>query len=86
MISNLPPKGMRDFLPKEKAIRNFLMSKIREEYSKNGFREIETSEIENIENMLQSDGGENTKLVFQIMKRGEKLNLDKAQKPSDLAN
>lgn len=86
MSSNLPPKGMRDFLPKEKAIRNFLMGKIREEYTKNGFREIETSEIENIENMQNSDGGENTKLVFQIMKRGEKLDLQKAQNPSDLAD
>lgn len=86
MSSNLPPKGMRDFLPKEKAIRNFLMGKIKEVYTRNGFREIETSEIENIENMQNSDGGENTKLVFHIMKRGEKLDLEKAQKPSDLAD
>lgn len=86
MSSNLPPKGMRDFLPKEKAIRNFLMEKIKEVYTRNGFREIETSEIENIENMQNSDGGENTKLVFHIMKRGEKLDLENASKPADLAD
>lgn len=68
-----PPKGMRDFLPKEKALRDRIASKIREAYTSCGFTEIETSAIENIENLTGGDGGENQKLIFKILKRGEKL-------------
>jgi histidyl-tRNA synthetase len=46
---------------------------IREEYARNGFTEIETSQIENLDNFENSDGGDNTKLIFKILKRGEKL-------------
>lgn len=68
-----PPKGMRDFLPKEKALRDRIASKIRGAYTGCGFTEIETSAIENIENLTGGDGGENQKLIFKILKRGEKL-------------
>lgn len=73
MATGLPPKGMRDFLPQEKALREYVMKVIREEYTRNGFTEIETSQIENLDNLENSDGGENTKLIFKILKRGEKL-------------
>lgn len=73
MYQSAPPKGMRDFLPKEKAHRDRIASKIREAYTKCGFTEIETSAIENIENLTGGDGGENQKLIFKILKRGEKL-------------
>lgn len=73
MYTTLPPTGMRDFLPREKAVREFVMSEIRDEYKKSGFTEIETSYLENINNLTGGDGGENTKLIFKIMQRGEKL-------------
>lgn len=73
MATGLPPKGMRDFLPQDKALREYVMKVIREEYTRNGFTEIETSQIENLDNLENSDGGENTKLIFKILKRGEKL-------------
>lgn len=73
MYTTLPPTGMRDFLPKEKEIREFVMQEIRDTYKKSGFTEIETSLIENIENLTGGDGGENTKLIFKILMRGDKL-------------
>lgn len=73
MKTKLPPKGMRDFLPKEKAVREHVMQTIRKVYKNAGFTEIETSYIENIENLTGGDGGENTKLIFKILKRGDKL-------------
>ena len=80
MYTTLPPTGMRDFLPREKEVREFVMRQIREEYKKSGFTEIETSFIENIGNLTGGDGGENTKLIFKIMMRGDKL------KASDMNN
>lgn len=89
MANNKPPSGMRDFLPQDKALREYVMHVIREEYSRNGFTEIETSQIENLENLENSDGGDNTKLLFKILKRGEKLKLNEIpeteSKLSDLA-
>ncbi len=76
MSNNKPPSGMRDFLPQDKALREYVMRVIREEYSRNGFTEIETSQIENLDNLENSDGGDNTKLLFKILKRGEKLKLN----------
>ncbi len=73
--NNLPPSGMRDFLPQQKALREHVFKIIRNIYSHNGFNEIETSQIENLDNLLNSDGGDNTKLLFKILKRGEKLKL-----------
>lgn len=89
MASNLPPKGMRDFLPHSKKTREYVKSKIKDTYIRYGFSQIETSEIENIENMLQSDGGDNTKLIFKILKRGEKLdisNIDDDYEENQLAD
>lgn len=78
MSNNVNPvKGMRDFLPQDKAIREHAMGIIREEYRKNGFTEIETPVVEDIDRLVKSDGGDNTKLLFKILKRGEKLKLDK---------
>ncbi len=85
--NNKPPSGMRDFLPAEKALREYVFAVIRDVYSHNGFSEIETSQIENLDNLENSDGGDNTKLLFKILKRGEKLKLGKvAEKESDLAD
>lgn len=86
MKTKLPPSGMRDFLPREKAVREYVMNQIRTIYASSGFTEIETSYLENIENLTGGDGGENTKLIFKVMKRGEKLNLEKAKTEDDLVD
>ncbi len=86
MATNMAPKGMRDFMPAEKRVREYIKGIIRDEYRKNGFIEIETSQIENLENLVDSDGGENTKLIFKILKRGEKLNIGEAKGENDLAD
>lgn len=68
-----PVNGMRDIEPKEMELRQFILSKIREVYKRFGFTEIETPNIEHIENLLSDLGWDNEKLIFKIMKRGEKL-------------
>ena len=71
-----PVNGMKDIEPREMEIRQFILSKIREVYGRFGFTEIETPNIEHIENLLSDLGWDNEKLIFKILKRGEKL--DKA--------
>ena len=71
-----PVNGMKDIEPREMEIRQFILSKIREVYGRFGFTEIETPNIEHIENLLSDQGWDNEKLIFKILKRGEKL--DKA--------
>lgn len=72
----LPVEGMKDYLPEEMALRDELINKIVKTYKENGFRRISTPAVESIENLDNSDGGENLKLIYRIAKRGEKL--DKA--------
>ena len=71
-----PVNGMKDIEPREMEIRQYILSKIREVYGRFGFIEIETPNIEHIENLLSDQGWDNEKLIFKILKRGEKL--DKA--------
>ena len=71
-----PVNGMKDIEPREMEIRQFILSKIREVYGRFGFTEIETPNIEHIENLLSDLGWDNEKLIFKILKRGDKL--DKA--------
>jgi len=68
-----PPRGMRDFLPLEKSARNDLISKIVGTYEAHGFQEIETPALEAIERLSSGDGGDNEKLAFRVLKRGEEL-------------
>lgn len=68
-----PPRGMRDFLPIEKANRNSLLARIIESYEAHGFQEIETPALEQIERLTAGQGGDNEKLAFRVLKRGEEL-------------
>ena len=77
---------MKDILPKEMEIRNYVMNMIRETYGTFGFSSIETPCVEHIENLSSKPGGENEKLIFKILKRGEKLKLAEAEKESDLVD
>lgn len=68
-----PVKGMKDYLPEEMRIRDYVQGKILEVYRASGFERISTPMLEDIENLDKSDGGDNLNLIFKVMKRGEKL-------------
>ncbi len=65
-----PPRGMRDFLPAEKARREHALGVIRSVYSAHGFDEIETPVVEDFERLHSGLGGDNEKLAFSVLKRG----------------
>ena len=77
-LSKKPVTGMKDILPEEMQIRDYVMGVIKETYAKFGFTSIETPCMENIANLTNKQGGDNEKLIFKILKRGEKLNVEAA--------
>ncbi len=81
-----PVTGMKDILPKEMEIRDYAIGLIKETYKKFGFTSVETPCVEHIENLSSKQGGENEKLIFKILKRGEKLRLEEAQSAADLVD
>ena len=85
-MNKKPVNGMRDIMPAEMKIRDYVLRVIRETYRDFGFTEVETPCVESIENLSSKQGGENEKLIFKIMKRGEKLNLETAQSEGDLVD
>ena len=78
--------GMKDILPKEMELREYLLGIIQSSYKSYGFNRIETPALEDISNLTGGQGGDNEKLIFKILKRGEKLNLETAQKENDLVD
>ena len=68
-----PLKGMRDLLPAEQALRDYIQGQILEVYRAAGFERISTPMLEDMENLDKSEGGENLNLIFKVLKRGEKL-------------
>ena len=85
-LSKKPVNGMKDILPNEMQIRDYVINVIQETYAEFGFTRIETPCVENIANLSNKQGGENEKLIFKILKRGEKLNLETAQSEADLVD
>ena len=77
---------MKDILPAEMQIRDYVLNQIKETYRGFGFSAIETPCVEHIENLLSKQGGDNEKLIFKILKRGEKLNIETAETENDLAD
>ncbi len=65
-----PPRGMRDFLPADKARRERVLAVIRERYRAHGFDEIETPVVEEYARLHAGIGGDNEKLSFSVLKRG----------------
>lgn len=74
-LSKKPVTGMKDILPEEMQIRDYVIGVIKETYGKFGFTSIETPCMENIANLTNKQGGDNEKLIFKVLKRGEKLNV-----------
>ena len=85
-LSKKPVNGMKDILPAEMEIRDYVTSVIKDTYRSFGFTPIETPCMENIANLTSKQGGENEKLIFKVMKRGEKLNLETAKEESDVVD
>lgn len=85
-LSKKPVKGMKDVMPEEMAIRDYVIGLIKSTYKAYGFTPMETPCVENIENLTNKQGGENEKLIFKILKRGDKLNLGTAQSETDLTD
>ena len=85
-LKKKPVTGMKDILPAEMQIREFVTNQIKETYRGFGFSQIETPCVEHIENLTSKQGGDNEKLIFKILKRGEKLNLETAETENDLVD
>ena len=85
-LKKKPVTGMKDILPKEMEVRNYVTGLIRETYGSFGFTSIETPGVEHIENLTSKQGGDNEKLIFKILKRGEKLNVEAAQTEADVVD
>lgn len=85
-LNKKPVTGMKDILPAEMQLRDYCISVIKETYGKFGFTSIETPCVETIGNLSSKQGGENEKLIFKILKRGEKLNLEEAKEEANLVD
>ncbi|MBQ7795542.1 MAG: histidine--tRNA ligase [Lachnospiraceae bacterium] len=85
-LKKKPVTGMKDILPAEMQIRDYVLGQIKETYRNFGYSSIETPCVEHIENLLSKQGGDNEKLIFKVLKRGEKLNLETAETENDLTD
>lgn len=85
-IPTTPPSGFRDFLPDAVAARARAVETITRVYRSFGFQPVATPAVEDLAVLLGQGGGENEKLIFKIMKRGEALERAFAEKtdPADL--
>ncbi len=85
-LNKKPVTGMKDIMPEEMKLRDYVIGVIKDTYGKFGFTPMETPCMESIVNLSSKQGGENEKLIFKVLKRGEKLNLETAQGESDLVD
>ena len=85
-LKKKPVTGMKDILPREMRLREYVQRVISETYSDFGFTRIETPCMESIENLSNKQGGENEKLIFKVLKRGEKLNVADAQTEAEVVD
>lgn len=72
-----PIRGTYDYLPVDAKLREILRNKILSVFQNNGYNLIGTPVFEHLELLNGSDGGDNLKLMFKTIKRGEKLDLTK---------
>ena len=79
-IPTTPPSGFRDFLPASVAARHAAIETISRVYRSFGFQPVATSAVEDLSVLLGKGGGENEKLIFKILKRGESLERAQAEK------
>ena len=72
-LKKKPVTGMKDILPQEMQIRDYVLNQIKETYRGFGFSSIETPCVEHIENLLSKQGGDNEKLIFKVLKQKQKM-------------
>ena len=77
-MNKKPVHGMKDILPEEMQIRDYVQGVIKDTYRRFGFTAIETPCMESLSNLTSKQGGDNEKLIFKVLKRGEKLNVAQA--------
>ena len=66
-LSKKPVTGMKDILPEEMQIRDYVQNVIKETYRSFGYTTIETHRMENIENLTRKQGREKKKLnIMQL--------------------
>ena len=85
-LSKKPVNGMKEILPREMEIRDYVTGIIKETYRSFGFTPIETPCMENINNLQSNQGGDNEKLIFKVLKRGEKLHIKEAETEADVVD
>ncbi len=85
-LKKKPVTGMKDMSPAEMEVRDYVIQMIKDTYRTFGFSSIETPCVEHIENLCSKQGGDNEKLIFKILKRGEKLKLETAETETDLVD
>src|SRR6202041_1659494 len=69
-IDNSPARGTRDLLPANVAVRDHVLESITTVYRRFGYQRIETPALEDIARLTGGQGGENEKLIFQVLRRG----------------
>jgi histidyl-tRNA synthetase len=84
--SSKPFRGMKDVLPGEVERRNTLVGIVRAVYRAHGYLEIETPIVESLDVLFGSGGGENEKLTYRLLKRGEKLEINESTTADDLCD
>ena len=85
-LNKKPVNGMKDIMPQEMEIRDYVTSVIKDTYRSYGFTPIDTPAMENIGNLSGKLGGENEKLIFKVMKRGEKLKIKEAETEEEVVD
>ena len=78
-----PVRGMRDILPTDMILRSYVLSVIEAHAAQAGFAKIETPAVEHRANLTSKVGGDNEKLIFEILKRGAELESGLEQLKSD---
>lgn len=76
-INTSPVRGTIDYLPKDMEIRQNVYNIIIKSFKENGYLQIKTPILESLSILTNGDSGDNQKLMFKTIKRGEKLKLDK---------
>ena len=85
-LTKNPVTGMKDILPQEMAVRDYVIGLIKSTYESFGYTPIETPVVESLGNLLSKQGGDNEKLIFKVLKRGEKLKIGEAKTEEDLSD
>jgi histidyl-tRNA synthetase len=85
-LPTTPPSGFRDFLPDQVAARTRAVETITRVYRSFGFQPVATPAVEELSVLTGQGGGENEKLIFKIMRRGEALSraLEERSELADL--